>query len=609
MSTGHIFSLLIESIFLFSFWHTIWFKVLAGVMLLSAAIIFHFIRIRKIKNESGDFQRQVLEKNELLVYAGLKEQKANDKVLVAERNKTLLMSKLNHEIRTPMNGILGMASLLNDTDLNSEQTEYNNTIISSGQTLLKVINEIMMNDILEYSKVESGKELEAKDIDLANCIEEVLDVFAAKAAKSGIDLLYTIDDNVPQQIVGDVRRIRQILTNLVENAVKNTMKGEIFIAVKFVECKDDNRIQLEFEVSDTGSGLAADKKAQLLKNLSSQDAQVASSSHAGVGLIICKKLVSLMGGTINMESKENEGTIFRFTINSKAGMKDLRGKGQSEINELENKKVLIIDDNNIAADVLKRNLEKMKMIISSAASAEEAIEILTQVSFDMVITDLNMQGMNGIEVAEHIRKRYPAISIILLNIVNDERHKQYPELFGAVINKPVKTALLEDAILSQLRNNDTCTAARKKTAHKLSDEFAKQYPLKILLAEDNPVNQKWTTKVLSKLGYQTDVANNGKEVLEVVSSNQYDLILMDVQMPEMDGLEATRMIRVCLEVQPVVIAMTANVMQGDRQECMQSGMDDYISKPVELNDLIGMLEKWALLIKEKKNSTVYAKAG
>jgi CheY-like chemotaxis protein/signal transduction histidine kinase len=606
---AHSFSLLIESIFLFFFWHTAWFKILAVVTLLSAVLIFHFIRIRKIKNESGDFQRQLLEKNELLVYAGIKEQKANEKVLLAERNKALLMSKLNHEIRTPMNGILGMASLLNDTDMSSEQTEYTNTIISSGQVLLTVINEIMMNDILEYSKIESGKELEAKDIDLANCIEEVFDVFAGKAAKSGIDLLYCIDDNVPQQIVGDVRRIRQILTNLVENAVKNTSKGEIFITVKLVECKDDNRIQLEFQVKDTGSGIPADKKAQLLRNLSSQDTQAAGSSPSGVGLIICKKLVSLMDGTINMESKENEGTIFRFSIKSKAGMKDLRGNGQPEITELENKKVLIIDDNATAADLTRRHLEKMKMIVSSATSAEEAIDILTQVSFDMVITDLTLQGKNGIEAAQHIRKLYPAISIILLNTVNDERHKQCPELFGAVINKPVKTALLQDAILSQLRNNDTSSTAKKKNAtQKLSDEFAKQYPLRILLAEDNPVNQKWTTKVLSKLGYQTEVANNGKEVLEVVSSKQYDLILMDVQMPEMDGLEATRMIRACLELQPVVIAMTANVMQGDRQECMQSGMDDYISKPVELNDLVGMLEKWALLIKEKKNSAVYARA-
>ena len=608
MNQTHYFFLIIENVFLLLFWLNWWFKILVIVILTAFAIIFHLVRIRKIKNEKADLGRQLLERKELLVYAARNEQKANDKVVMAEHNKGLLMSKLNHEIRTPMNGLLGMASLLNETNLNDEQQEYTNTIINSGQTLMKVINEIMMNDILEYAKIESGKELEAKEVDLGNCIEEVLDVFAAKAAKAGIDLLYYLEDNVPPQIIGDVRRIRQLLMNLVENAIRVTLKGEIFIAVKLVECKDDNRIKLEFEVRDTGAGMTADKKALLIKNLSTQNSPADNHIATGVGLIICKKLTGLMGGLINMESTENEGTTFRFTINSKAGMKTLRTHKHAEITDLENKKILIIDDNATVCDLLKRQLENLKMVTSSAVSGKEALGILTQVSFDLVITDLNMPEMNGIELAESIKKQYPAVPVILLNTVNDDRHKHYPEIFGAVLNKPVKPGLLLDAILSQLRNKDTSTTHKQKTAHKLSEEFSKQYPLRILIAEDNPVNQKWTTKILSKLGYQTEMVNNGKEVLEVVSDRQYDLILMDVQMPEMDGLEATRMIRLCLEAQPVVIAMTANVMQGDRQDCMQSGMDDYISKPVELNDLVGMLEKWALLIKEKRQSPPYAKA-
>ena len=600
--------LIMENMFLILFLFTWWFKIAAFVTAVTTAFIFHLLRIKRLKNEKSDLERQLLERNELLVYSSKNEQKANDKLAMAERNKGLLMSKLNHEIRTPMNGILGMCTLLNDTNLTDEQQEYNSTIISSGQSLLKVINEIMMNDILEYSKVELGKELEVKDVDLANCIEEVLDVFAVKAAKAGIDLVYDIADNVPPQILGDVKRIRQILMNLAENAMRVTTKGDIFIGVKLVQCKEDKRIKLEFEVRDTGTGMTAQKKALLLKNLSTHNLPADSHVATGMGLIICKKLIDLMGGTISIETNENEGTAFRFTIFAKAGTKALRMHQHAEIADLEDKKILFIDDNTTVCDLLKRQLENLKMVASCCASGKEALDILTQVSFDLVITDLDMPAMNGIELSEKIRQQYPALPIILLNTLNDERHKQYPEIFGAIINKPIKQSLLLDAILSQLRICDASTNKKQNTVHKLSSEFSKLYPLSILIAEDNPVNQKWTTKILSKLGYQTEVVNNGKEVLEVVSTKQYDLILMDVQMPEMDGLEATRIIRLCLETQPVVIAMTANVMQGDRQDCMQSGMDDYISKPVELNELVAMLEKWALIIKEKKQLPLYANA-
>jgi len=597
MNHQHPFYYILESTYLFLFGVAWWLKILLILIAAATAAIYHLMRIRKVSNERGDLERQLLEKNELLLYAAKNEQKANDKLIKVEQSRGLLMSKLNHEIRTPMNGILGMASLMNDTGLNSEQREYNNTIISSGQSLLKVINEIMMDDILEYAKVESGKELEAKEIDLANCIEEVLDMFAVKAAHSGIELLYNIEENVPLQIVGDVKRIRQVLMNLVENAIKFTSKGEIYIGVKLLECRGDNRIKLEFEVRDTGRGIAADKKGLVLEKISLENTS-GINTDTGLGLVICNRLVSLMGGAISLESKENEGTVIRFTIFSKPGMKTVRT--HTMIADLENKKVLIVDDNSLAADLLKRRLESLKMVISTATSGKEALDILTQVSFDLVITDLQMPEMNGIELSKSIKEKYGALPLMLLNTVTDEQYKRCPDTFGAVVNKPVKVNALLDAVLSQLRNPEKGAVKKQKGGFKLSAEFSKQYPLKILLAEDNLVNQNWTTKILTKLGYQTDVVNNGKEVLEVVSAKQYDLILMDVQMPEMDGLEATRMIRLCLEAQPVVIAMTANVMQGDRQECMQSGMDDYISKPVELNDLVAMLEKWGLLVKEKK---------
>jgi CheY-like chemotaxis protein/signal transduction histidine kinase len=589
------------------FWLSWWFKLLLLLVLGAAAVIYHFIKINALKNIRLDLERQVLERNELLAYSTKNQQRAADKAQLAERNKGELLSRINHELRTPMNGVLGMAVLLNETDLTSEQQEYVNTIILSGSKLMNVINEIMVNDILEYSKTESGRDLEANDIDLSNCIEEVLDVFAVKAATAGIDLLYEIGTNVPGQVIADVRRLRQILMNLVENSMKVTRKGEIFVGVQMLACEEDNRIKLEFKVRDTGAGMSPEQTKLLLRKLNGTDAFENSAAASGVGLIICKKLVALMGGTMHVDSTENMGTTVTFSIYSKVGMQLARSPIQPELNELAGKKILITDDNAAMRDMLCVLLEGHKMETVSAASGTEALETLTQVSFDLVITDLNMLGMNGIELAQCIKAKYPLLPVMLLNPVNDERFKEHTEYFGAIVSKPVKPRLLLEAISNRLRNKDKMVNSKPSTIHKLSGNFSKQYPLNILIAEDNPVNQKWTTKILSKLGYQTALANNGKEVLEIVSNSQFDLILMDVQMPEMDGMEATRMIRLCLESQPVIIAMTANVMQGDRQDCIQSGMDDYISKPVELNDLMGMLEKWALLINEKKHAAVAKK--
>ena len=272
----------------------------------------------------------------------------------------------------------------------------------------------------------------------------------------------------------------------------------------------------------------------------------------------------------------------------------------------EGKQILIVDDNITNNAILNNQLEQWKLLPVLATSGKQALEILSQSFVDLVITDLIMPGMDGIQLSQSIKSQYPKIPIILLNPVNDERHKQYAEIFSAVINKPVKQHNLFDTILTELRHKDK-SVSENGASHQIPDNFSEKYPLRILVAEDNPVNQKWIKKILSKIGYQCEIAENGKAVLEIVSHEHFDLILMDVQMPEMDGMEASRMIRVCLETQPVIIAMTANVMQGDREECMQSGMNDYISKPVELNVLLNMLEKWALLIKEKKQFSLQEK--
>lgn len=601
MNTAYYFYQFTGSIFLFLFWTAWWFQLLLALAVAAAAFIFHLVKIKKLKHEKADIERQLLERNELLLYARKNEQKAQEKALLADKSKMALLSKINHEIRTPMNGVLGMATLLDQTELTAEQKEYTDTILSSGHSLIGVVNEIMINDILEYSKIDSGKELEAKEFDLSACIEEVFDVFAAKAASSNIDLLYSIQSNVPVFIIGDVRRLRQVLTNLVENALKFSYKGQVFIGVALRDCKEDNGIKLQFVVSDSGMGMSPEKMGEL-SAVFSKPGSSAQSVTKGAGLIICHKLVSLMGGSIRVDSNEWNGTSFEFTITTKTGMQQQERGNKIDAGSLEGKKILVVDNNNYAGEVLRKYLEQLKMVAEVETSGTDALEMLTQATFDMVLLNADTSDVSCIALTRSIREKYPVLPVTLLKWPIDEKYKEHASLFNHIINKPVKRQALLDVLFTQFRHHGLSVAHKQNKIHKLSKEFSIDYPLTILVAEDNLVNQRWVTKILTKLGYEADVVNNGKEVLEVVSSKQYDLILMDVQMPEMDGMEATRMIRLCLAAQPVVIAMTANVMQGDKQDCLQSGMNDYISKPVELNDLVEMLEKWGIFINEKKRS-------
>jgi CheY-like chemotaxis protein/nitrogen-specific signal transduction histidine kinase len=533
-----------------------------------------------------------------------KELKASNEADRITKAKNKLLSTVSHEVRTPMNGVIGMVSLLEETPLTKEQSDYTSTILSCSKNLLTKINDILINDILDFSKIDSNDgQLVHKSFDLRNCIEEVMEMFSAKAAETGLDLVYKIDDDVPLEITGDNKRLQQVLINLVENAVKFTRWGEILVNVKLLKNEDD-QLELGFEVSDTGMGIEANKLERVFTGLPSNTSAKNSYSETGLGLMICKTLVEQMGGKISAENRAGQGTSIKFSIAVKGSIETTRNYASYSIAHMEGKNILIVDDNLTAGNILKNQLEHWKLLPVVATSGKGALDVLTQVSFDLVITDLNMPEMDGILLAQLIKSQYPKIPVILLNASNDEKYKKHPELFNAVLNKPAKQHVLFDSILSELRHKDREVINDKSATTKLSQAFSQQYPLNILIAEDNPINQKWTTKILSKLGYKTHLAENGKEVLEVVSNEQYDVILMDVQMPEMDGLEATRMIRLCLQTQPVIIAMTANVLHGDRQACMQAGMDDYISKPVELNELVNMLEKWALQIKEKREVSV-----
>lgn len=590
-----------QPLLLVQFWLAWWFYLLLLVLALAGGYIFHYVRINAVLHKNADLERQLLERTELLSYAKLNAQKAREDTATANHNKSSLLSKITHDIRTPMNTMMGMASLLSETTLNPEQQEFASTILYSGENLLAIINEILMNDILEYSKIESGREMETKEFDLRTNVEEVFEVFAVKAAKAGIELIYYIKPDVPVQLIDDAFCLRQILINLVENALRVTTEGEVFIVVNLLGQVEENRVKLEFEIRDTSAGLSPEKLTATIKELQS-DTTESSQTSTGRTLAICKKLVRLMGGSLSVESQEKKGSIFKFTVLTTFGKQNLRANTQAEMAKLAGKKILIADDNLTLGNIFKTQLERWKLVPFLAGSGKQALQILAQeVNFDLAIIDMQMPEMDGIELTQAIKQTQPDLPVILMNKTGNEKYKECPALFNAVVEKPLKHHIIIGQTLNLLwqKGKDGLTKDQY-TKQKLSVDFAKQYPLNILIAEDDKMNQKLVTKVLNKLGYDPQVSENGKDVLEVVSHKNYDLILMDVQMPEMDGLEATRMIRVCLTEQPIIIAMTANTLQGDREECLKAGMDDYIAKPVRLDGLVDIIEKWALQGQQKQ---------
>lgn len=540
----------------------------------------------------AELHKQVDEKSKQVRLSRSELIKAKEKAEAASKAKSEFLSTMTHELRTPLNAIIGMTGLLEDTELGKDQQEFVDIIKIGGNNLLAVIN-----DILDYSKIEAGNlEIEQVEFSLYEPLENAVDLLASKAHRKGLELLLDIDPNLPVKIKGDMIRIQQILVNLINNAIKFTERGEIAVRVTKAESAGEG-MNLHFTVRDTGIGIPEDKLHRLFRSFSQVDASTTRKyGGTGLGLAISKSLTELMGGKIWVESTKDVGTTFHFTIRVYPSGNQPENLQTQPLILPGKKTVLLVDDNETNLMLISHHCKIAGLETRETLDPARALEwVKAGQSFDLAIIDMHMPDTNGYVLTQQIREyvKEEDMPVILCTSISAMPSSIDRSIFSAILNKPIRTSSFKNTLAQVLGVNGHQQAREEAPAKDSEANYQDDFECnrRILVAEDNAINQKVILRIFSKFGCKVDLAGNGIEAFEAVQAIPYDLVLMDMQMPEMDGIEATRMIRKHCAHQPVIIALTANAMQEHRDECLAAGMDDFLSKPIKVPVLFNTLKK------------------